>query len=144
MERRSIEVGRRRGQQWRHTATLRRRNVTAWGSVFVEWHGLSSYWSSSLVHSNNVFYSATLAQQEIAVRLHGMASSDHRAERIGPALFEQAQIANRALKGWSIGVDRADNDLVLQHHIPHQAIRFHWNGRFLRRDAGEDKDAVKP
>ena len=55
------------------------------------------------------------AEQQIAVRRGGEASGDERANRAGPALHEDAEVADGRLDGLSAGVDGAEHDLILEH-----------------------------
>src|SRR5580765_3019683 len=96
-------------------------------------------WSSSdlpcSVQPDDAFDAGIFAKQQFLKLVDGVTASDEGAKGIGPALFKQPQIANGPFKGRLVGVDGAEHDLIFQHQIAHQAIRFDRDGWFLRRDA---------
>src|SRR5688572_20279972 len=73
--------------------------------------------SSSTRDSHHVFDSSCLAEQQFAVTFQWMSAGNDFAEGVGPALLEDAEITDRILEGWSVGVDRADDRLVHQDHL---------------------------
>src|SRR5215470_705723 len=66
------------------------------------------------------------AQDQLGRPLRGMAAGDEVLHCLGPASPEQTQVPQRGCEGIRPGVHRAQQDLVLQHHVPHEAgrVRF--------------------
>jgi YegS/Rv2252/BmrU family lipid kinase len=84
------------------------------------------------------------AQDQLGRLLRGIAASDERLDCLGPALPEKFQVPQRGCEVVGPGVHRAQQDLVLQHHVPHPAGRVRLGEGLHARDAGEHEDPVGP
>src|SRR5678815_2567304 len=91
---------------------------------------------------NHVLNAGRLAHQEFAVRIDGVASRDERLNRVGPALFEFAQVANRVTERLRTGIHGSDDGLVLQRNVAHNVVSQDLDGGFLCRNTREDVNAI--
>src|SRR5213075_659797 len=92
---------------------------------------------------DHVFDTGVFAHEQFPIRIHRKTLADHRAKGIRPALLEHTEVVNRRAKRAGIRVYRADKHLILQHDVAHERIGFDGNGRLLRRNAGENENAVE-
>src|SRR6266568_5684556 len=118
------------------------RLVKSVSSAFVSIRGEVN--SRGLHQGNDVLDAGGFAQQQIAILIDSVTPGDEGPERLRPAGEENAEVAYCTRERFAIGVDRADHDLILQHQIAHDDVGVNPNGRFGRRDAGEDVNAVQP
>ncbi len=84
------------------------------------------------------------AQYELGRPLRWVAARDKGLHCLGPAAPEKVQVPQCGCEVISPGVHRAEQDLVLQHHAPHEASRVRLDEGLQARDAGEHEDAVGP
>ena len=64
------------------------------------------------------------AMDQVRCLLGGVTSGDERSDHGRPAPPEGIEISQRGGEGLGPGVDRAQQHLVLEHHVPHQASRI--------------------
>ena len=82
------------------------------------------------------------AEKKIAVCVHWKAPSDQRLHRVGPALGKSAEVANGVFEGLASGINRAEDDLILQNQIAHHEVGIDFDGSLPSRNASEDKNPV--
>src|ERR1051326_7988462 len=90
----------------------------------------------------NVLDAASPALQYLLIGVKGIPACNERAHGLGPALPEETKIVNGSTKGLFPRIHRPQNDLILQDHIPHDAVCLDLGGALKMRDSREDKDAV--
>src|SRR5262245_5595680 len=74
--------------------------------------------SAELCEGEDVLDPPGRADEEVAMRLDRIPPRDERLHRGRPALLEERHVADRGLERLGTGVDRPEDDLVLQWEVP--------------------------
>src|SRR5207302_7654301 len=78
--------------------------------------------SARLCEGEDVLDPLRWPEQEVAIRLDGIATGDERLHRRGPPLLEDRQAPDGGLERLLPRVHRAEHDLVLEHEVPHDDV----------------------
>src|SRR2546427_2777695 len=78
--------------------------------------------SARLCEGDDVLDPLRRPEQEVAIRLDGVATGDERLHRRGPPLLEDRQVADGGLERLLPRVHRAEHALVLQDEGPHEDV----------------------
>src|ERR1041385_977100 len=79
-----------------------------------------------------IFDATGFAEQQLPVLIDLIAAGNERTEGAGPAFQEYPKVPNRSLERLAVGIDCADDGLVLQHEIAHDDVGVDpdgWPGR---------------
>src|SRR5215210_6877083 len=71
----------------------------------------------------HVLDAARFAEQEVLGVFQFVTARDDGAHRLRPAFHENAEVVNRIVESITPRVHRANHDLVLEHHVPHDELR---------------------
>src|SRR5438552_2553583 len=99
--------------------------------------------SARLCEGDDVLDALRRPDQQVAVRLDGIATRDERPHRRRPALLEHGEVADGGLERLGPRVHGAEHDLVLEHEVPHDDVGIDLDRRLPPGDAGEHEDAVR-
>src|SRR5438876_9896067 len=98
--------------------------------------------SARLCEAEDVLDPLRRPDQEVAIRLDGVATGDERVHRRRPPLLEDREVADGGLEGLLARVHRAEHDLVPEDEVPHDDVGVDLDRRLAPRHAGEHEDAV--
>src|SRR4030095_11711677 len=82
------------------------------------------------------------AEKEIAVCVHRKTPGDQRFHRIRPTLGKSPEVSNGVFEGLASGIDRTEDDLVLQDQIAHHEVGIDFDGPLPSWNASEDKNPI--
>src|SRR6185437_16039089 len=105
-----------------------------------EWRGqtrrASPGWDDLRVESDDALDALRAAQDQVRCLLWGITAGDERSYHGRPAPPEGIEISQRGGEGLGPGVDRAQQHLVLEHHLPHEESRICLDEGLQARHAG--------
>src|SRR5207302_14160 len=93
---------------------------------------------------DDILDAADFPQQQVTILVDLVTAGDERAKRSWPAFQKDTKVTDGAFKGLTIGIDRADDDLIFQHEVAHDEVGVNRHRRSGGGNASEDINAVQP